>query len=1832
MATGADRIAEQLRLWRDDLIDLTRRNNLLNATGGRGKPIRIRKPEIPEVLARLEGSERSSPEERSWRFHYPPSEDLITADASLLAAIQAEDSDISDELADDELLTDVTSSLTLSKKLRSLDRRASSDYMDRGLRVLYLGFGLLKWSPGEGEWLESPLVMKPVVLERASPREPFRLVETEDDVVVNPALAVRLENDFGIILPSFEECEDVAAVLTGTAQAVRSQDEWHVSDDILFGAFTFHKEAMYRDLKVNEATIAESALLRAVAGDQTVSEEFMFEPVPENKLDEVSRPEEMASILDADSTQRQCILAARDGKTFVMDGPPGTGKSQTIANIIAELLGANKTVLFVSEKAAALEVVKSRLDEAHLGSYVLELHSNKATRKEVATVLGAALSERPQPASRLSSTDMARAIDRRKLLSAYAAAQNEIRTPFNRALHWAIGRRVQLEDLPGAPPPESVDKSLSEETFEDALEAARALAAAWSPVERGEEFLWRDLADPDQLRSRRSQVVNDLAETQQALSRLEELATDVASRLELPSPQRIDEVDKLVLTLHVLDERQAVPLYWLTNSDSDPRSRRLAELRVIHLHWFEGKQVLDARSPSWRQIEPSLQAETEEICASMESLNPPLRAGHYDLESVQRAQQWTDWLAREGQGIAVAGRQIEASLGLSEDLTIEGLRAVANLASLGLRPNLPEVAWFDRDELSAARRALDALRPLAEVHRNLVGYLRTLFTPAVFQFDIETLYDGPNAVAPNLSRVNGAGRANRRQIKACSISGQLSAEVIQALPFVRQWRHESGQLQILEAAEAGHLGSNYYRSVGTDFDALVAALDVAQNVLDSLHTSHAPESVSTQLSRSSSTAGHLAHAGQQLTQRLASWTQSLAFDAVALPGGLQALPPEEVAAWTTKAGPLLAQMAAVMGAIGTDLGPVGSVDQLRELLLARMAVARAELACQEAAESDRAAFGEWYQGIDSDWTRMQEASDWAARVAERFTSCVGEGAAAAILTMDIPTQEVDEALRATIKRTEAITGCFMGAQRTVVKRELGDHIDDARAFIGALSSSIGDIDEWASFSAASQRLSDLGLGSVIGHLVQEAGAKEMVAGACERAILTSWVDAVLAGDERCRISRAADRDQLVHEFRELDRQIVAQAAAKVIEVSNRRRPSMAAGEFRIIRTEAEKKRKHRPILTLLDDAGQAAQALKPCFMMSPLTVSQFLPSHMRFDAVIFDEASQVRPGDAVGALYRGGQLIVAGDNKQLPPTSFFDRTMDDGDDYDPDEFDDFESLLDLCRGANVVPELPLRWHYRSQHEDLITYSNRTFYGGKLVTFPSAIEDGPDVGLQFFYVNDGVYGRGTSTDNQVEAKRVVERVIYHADHNPKKSVGVVAFSEAQATRIQWELESARRDRPDLDDFFQESRLNGFFIKNLETVQGDERDTIILSIGYGPDENGKITMNFGPLNKPGGGRRLNVAITRARGRFEVVSSVRAIDFGESANPAVRQLQGYLDFAERGKIALTPVLGSEGPPESPFEEAVMSVLQSWGYEVAPQVGQAGYRIDLGIRHPEHPGQWLLGVECDGAAYHSSKTARDRDRLRQEVLEGLGWHLHRIWGPSWYHDRAGSEQRLRIAISYALSGDGQKIKQTAKRVEVEIETVDFDAGTLPGWTVPYRLADLDRAPAGASFDSMGAHPRLVSDVLAIVEVEGPVHHEVIMERLRDPWLAHGARARFRRAVTVAIQKLILQKRLEAMGSSFVALKGTAEYSVRVPVDGDDRTIRPVKHVPSVEIAHALLLLVRDAKAIDERELAERIARIFGWRRTGSVIYAELTKLIVALAKADRLEVTATGSVVLPR
>jgi len=576
--------------------------------------------------------------------------------------------------------------------------------------------------------------------------------------------------------------------------------------------------------------------------------------------------------------------------------------------------------------------------------------------------------------------------------------------------------------------------------------------------------------------------------------------------------------------------------------------------------------------------------------------------------------------------------------------------------------------------------------------------------------------------------------------------------------------------------------------------------------------------------------------------------------------------------------------------------------------------------------------------------------------------------------------------------------------------------------LSRLRGEAASLDEWLKFSRWQRDMNGAGFGAVVGELLERRFEAHETADVVAVRIYRKLFDHLAEHDKTLGEFDIEEHERLRQRFRQLDEWEVKAAATRIRQYQLGRddRPragwtAAASSELAILQRETQKKRRHMPLRKLFADIPGVLQRLKPCIMMSPLSVSTFLQSdEIQFDMVIFDEASQVFPWDAIGAIYRAKQVIVAGDEKQLPPTNFFNRVDMDSDEEEND-ISDFGSILSLCKSI-AMPNKGLRWHYRSRREPLIAFSNRHFYKGELVTFPSVRDVSSDAVRLEFVPN----GRWIDRRNVDEAERIADLVIMHHRNRPKTSIGVIAFNSTQQQAIEDVIFERRRKDPVIDALFHVGSTEPMFIKNLENVQGDERDVILLSMGYARNDAGKFSNNFGPLTKPGGERRLNVAVTRAREEVVLVASVHAadMDLSGSRSEGAHLLKAYLDYAERGVDSLARTIDSTaGDCESPFEEEVAAALVKHGFKPVPQVGCGGFRIDLALVHPQRPGEFCLAVECDGATYHSSKTARDRDRIRQAVLEDLGWRIVRIWSTDWVRDPQRQLNRIVAAYDAAVS-----------------------------------------------------------------------------------------------------------------------------------------------------------------------------------------------------------------------
>lgn len=1715
-------------------------------------------------------------------------------------------------------------------KLKSLERNASQTFMDKGVWVLYLGFGMLEWSdaPPEtqsSESIFSPLLLVPVTVSRGSANEPFRIKrQADEEQKFNLSLRAALVDKFGLELQSGEEEEDLepAALFQSIAKQVE-QRKWKVHQRVVLSTFSFQKEPIVRDLEKNLEHVLASPAVRGLILRKDAAESFEFAPIAEEDIDEEAPPEQTVTIRDADATQRVAIAAAAEGRSFIMDGPPGTGKSQTIANMIADLLAKDRTVLFVSEKIAALDVVFSRLADSRIDEFVLKLHSHNATRKEVARALGGSLTKRLTVKAADAEAQVQQIKQRRAELSNYAIALNEMRLPLHRPLQHVLGEIASLQGLPQAPHPVCDPKALDPQAIDQVRMLAGQLENSWGPVARGKSFLWRDLKVVETDQKRRVHLQLLVEKVDDSLTAVVALGIEVAGAFKMPDPSSLVDVDRLHTIECLLLERPIGLPRWLSCESMDPHLNRLERVRreigeldeleiTIRTRAGEGWQALgvsgaDALNHAVASVKRDglhPPVSTDSTSENLSALRRSLQDAHVQAEALQDAMNEFSALVSTPAGTISPARA----------------RAWCSIVGLGSKLNQPEAIWLTAAGWDAASAAAEALtQPFGEV-RKLEAELRLVFTRDVLELDLETLcYRFASAYTGFGKFFKRQFHADTRLLRSTTRSGEFRKTELDALPKALEWQAAERRCREVLAQVGAALGK-FDRGLETNLEQLWEALGTAQEVikLDGALSGAQRAALLGQPTRLSDEAHYGVEQARQAGERLAACDCPWA--------DLDSRPLEVIKARIPACVERLQDVETRLSPIDLCAGRSVSCGTAGEILELRRAIHLRATALEEQRPSDTQLFGPLWAGRGTQFDQLEKGLRWAQRMLNANGAPFLSEAAERLAQLNAHTPRLGAAIAEATDGVGTLCGGFEEPRAQDYRDTLRGPADASHVFLMALIDSLDDLAEWQRYVEASRALVKAGFQKPLTFCVERHLDAKIVPGVLMRAMFELWADDILSSDPRLKTYESVSREKVVTSFRDLDREFVSRAARHTIEACCARRPKSVHGAGSIILNEAQKQKRHMQVHKLMAEAGEVIQAVKPCFMMSPLAVSQFIPPTMRFDVVIFDEASQVRPADAIASIYRGNALIIAGDQRQLPPTAFFERIgATDDDEYDEDTPDEFESILDLGKASGVFTSLPLLWHYRSKHEDLIAFSNRWLYNKRLVTFPGATERAPDLGVEHFFCENGVYRRGTSRDNLAEAAMVAERVLFHVMNHPDRSIGVVAFSEAQAQAVESELDRAAEQNPALKKARTGDRLNHLFVKNLESVQGDERDIIIFSMGYGADENGKFTMNFGPLTKSGGERRLNVAITRARRKVEFVSSVRARQFSEVDGGSAYLLR-YLEYAEdaQGRRALLAMgdESSSGEVESPFEDEVQRVIQSWGYEAVPQVGCLGYRVDLGVKVKTDATRFVLGVECDGAMYHSSRAARDRDRLRQEVLEGLGWRLHRIWGPSWYKGRRAEEERLKKAIEAAIAAGGRvwappAVKEPALRV-VE-QTHNPQSAGRPSWASVYTAADVPDCSQLTSIADARSQSALCDIILRVVRREGPVTESRILERAKAAFGVARAGSRIQEAFNSALASVKRREGALEHRGGVLWMQG-AGVAVRIPDPDEPLTKRGIEDVPKQELELALLNTVMDALQISEAELTVVVARLFGWERTGPQIGSKLASVLNALVKRGRL------------
>lgn len=1577
----------------------------------------------------------------------------------------------------------------LEKILHGISRDQINGIQEKGVNSLYLACGFLKYYESESSdiALHAPLFLIPVTLSRdtldkKTQTYKYSLAWTNDDIHSNVSLQEKLRLEFNLAIPDVGESlaehylENISDLLSehGRHPVLK---RWELVNGATLAFFDFTRIAMYNDLDPDRwpfnSSIEEHPIIQRFFSSSEL-EEGIVSYQSEYKIDAIKDIHDKFPLIDdADSSQHSALVDVLKQKNLVIEGPPGTGKSQTITNIIAAALSQGQKVLFVSAKQAALDVVLNRLGRAGLGSFCLPLHTNNLQKGEIHKSIKQRLDETFRRPTELKS-DISRLEDHKTKLLEYAEAINTNWKSTELTPHKILSRATYLRTKLKVPP-ESLHpighsgSDLTPQNRGSIVDAAREIQIhyqelkkeigdskplyehPWYGVKRTkvipkdarliisllEEYtssliqLKSDTEEFEQYLGSETSNISSCFLAEQALVELRSLPSGIdetlhtavkemtterinvlGSYIELSS-QTQEIINKLSVKLKHLDESR--------HDDINKFQNIINNLLEIGLEEDTSLSDLDSMGQLVTQVydelnvllEPLLQVKDQLGDYAHNILEPSVNGFKEIKELVNAAyllpsELW-DWRAPTYEGIE-ADRLIPEIKAQIQDLSnkkealkqyfkIEDSLSIKELSDLRLyflenhnkKYKWLSIGWWKHKKQlkQIASRSCDAsilykkIKHLIdyktenesfesnERYKRLLGEKFTgLETPIE---NIELLKKWYS----NIRLLYGKSLGTRKVFGDLIIN--LPSETLELLVLLKSDGYEERVDQLINGIEAikktfPKIGGMRESSLlmGSDksvFEQLLIILNrYSKYYYDFLGNRHLTIS--------------------QVMDELKAWTELQE-----IKKSLLSLENENI--WIDESIKLsgitqpdqasrLSRCRAFYGFSDYIFNSIKTLGLQEKIISAESPEVFQELS------SFQSKLEEAVEGVDKSFSQFSEAADLDQEGWE--TTCADD-------------------LAKQIKRNEY----------ALEKKEwLNSGVDLQRNL---------------------QTLQDYGFGQIVSQISRGAIPPEIIVDSVELGLYDYLANEIFQENKVIALFAGKKQLGIQSNFRRYDEslkllqreEIACLAAQREVPPGNGGGKVSTYSDLALIRHEClTKTKRHIPIRQLIERSAKALVALKPCFMMSPLAVSQYLrPGIINFDMVVIDEASQLRPEEALGAIARGKQFVIVGDPKQLPPTDTFRTTYDDEDD-ERDVITDSESILDAS--ISLFQTRRLRWHYRSQHESLVAFSNKAFYDNDLVVFPSPHKNNEEYGLKFNYLPEGRYNTGM---NHYEAQVIAAAIKDHLINCSEESLGVVAMNRKQADLIEDYVERLTKEDPQFSLFYEKDRQKAepLFIKNLENVQGDERDVIMISCTYGPDKDvGRVFQRFGDINKDGGWRRLNVLFTRSKKRMLVFSSLESQDIltSESSNLSIKAFKDFLAYAKSGVIEQPTFSGREDG--SDFQIAVKDALRKRGYECESEVGVAGFFIDLAVIDPNSPGRFLMGIECDGATYHFAKSVRDRDRLRQIILERLGWTIRRIWSPDWFKNPDAEIDTIVNALEYQQK---QLSKLDSKSTQKKIDEI---------------------------------------------------------------------------------------------------------------------------------------------------------------------------------------------------
>jgi len=1484
----------------------------------------------------------------------------------------------------------------LESRLLGIARDHASSMAETGVGMTCAVLGTLEWSqaPQSAQNNISPLLLLPLSIEKTvqRSRHVHTLRSDEGEMHTNAALREALRNDYGIELPHLHEDELPASYLDRIEEIVSATPGWKVHRHATVALIKSMQMAIWRDLDVEKwdaGIVTNHRLLPTLLGVEACENRTGFfegdHDVP--GLMDQSLGSVPPIIFDADTSQHSAIIDVMTGHDVAIEGPPGSGKSQTIANIIAASIEAGRNILFVAEKKTALDVVAARLRDRGFSDLILELHGTNANKAEVAKSLykrvQAYAGEQPPTLIKTRTAMRTRTSELRAHLRATTSMLSS-----GADLHEEIWRSIDLSSRLGPQvarmaalmpePPTNADIEEIGCILSEHLEAHAAVAAicpeddAWSFV-----------------------PVNTSLDT----GLVKAHALSVAALLdtidqEADGPHLHGWAPNLLECRALLSRKQALGS---VNSDAPLLAtvlrdgKRIAEILDAASAVNESRSTMDA-------VDAALVGISREDMTTILEISSRLgiRDGNQlddrlpVMEAVLRQDAQVARLTSRvrsvfaGRALPSVGEVTTTTSALHRYVNVdEDVRAIRTLISTPAWQN-------DIQRFSDTLDALDAEAEKLMVHVDGDEALRAVLSD--LQADIDIVRGAGFFDKMKASYKTAATRLARLLVNPSAdveIAARRAADVISLRQRYDACVEDPALLRAVPRAfwDDGRPDFKRLEAARKQLDVLTAAMRRTDVDMDALNGLSSVELSALDIDL------------RELVVSMEGASDDIVWEVHA----------ERARTGIEQARRLqkILKRTRLDGDTSLVHSLLNMMDQHRDHSDAHNRITVTSPAPE--VELRRAAIE----------AGILQASGLPQEVIADVLACTDAPAriSGIVRAIEMRSNQIEEAVEA--------MGALSGLIGISIEQATGGNPERVSTWAGvsgrlsALDAGHDAYDARVRLALSSRAIGDARLEQIVDYLIK-AGAKpdEAADAYVYRSARSIAHDGITAREEFTKRPRPHHQtlDQARTQVRQLDVELQVLDAENIVNTCiemARRVEGIGKGpvgewtERPLVDREITKQRKHVPIRELVRRAWGDLSALKPIWLMSPSTVAQFLPQVAgMFDVLVIDEASQMLPEYAIGAMLRSRQSVVVGDPNQMPPTTTFSRTAI-GDNHEAAEaVEDVESILDMAN-RSFPKRRRLRWHYRSQHPSLIAFSNQRFYSDELVISPSAAPKAVDLGVHFHLVGNPAYHSGL---NKPEADEVVSAVAALVRTHPQHTIAVVAMNAKQADYISEQIELLELD----DDVYKEhvalhaAESERTIVVSLENCQGHERDIVILSTLYGPEvAGGKVAQQFAGINSASGHRRLNVMATRAKRAVHVFSSMRAADIrGSATNRGVDDLKAYLQYAEDGLL----IESADGrmEPESGFERVVGEALRDAGYGVTYQVGAKGFRIDIGVTC--HPGDtsFIAGIECDGAIWHRGLSVRERDRIRQGVLEGLGWRIHRIWSTDWYHDQKGETRRM--------------------------------------------------------------------------------------------------------------------------------------------------------------------------------------------------------------------------------